>query len=129
MACQMTCDAGDMKSGVSFAPFAASSSSASSTSSPPSRQVTRWADNAGFRYSEKEAHVLLDDLLSLTDILFNLFQRCDEIDYFTYELLADYFQDDNTRLSSDESALIKKARSYDNQAWTRMSGTVLEPVE
>jgi hypothetical protein len=91
--------------------------------------MTRWADNAGFRYSEKEAHVLLDDLLSLTDILFNLFQRCDEIDYFTYELLADYFQDDNTRLSSDESALIKKARSYDNQAWTRMSGTVLEPVE
>jgi hypothetical protein len=78
--------------------------------------------------SLKEGHVVLDDLLSLTAILFKLHDRSDEVDEAVHVELARHFSTATTLPSDSDNALIEKVLSYDDRAWRRMPGTVQESV-
>ncbi|GMI41680.1 hypothetical protein TeGR_g13921 [Tetraparma gracilis] len=61
--------------------------------------------------SLKEGHVVLDDLLSLTAILFKLHDRSDEVDEAVHVELARHFSTATTLPSDSDNALIEKALS------------------
>ncbi|GMI32157.1 hypothetical protein TeGR_g11317, partial [Tetraparma gracilis] len=80
-------------------------------------------------FSSKDALLLLDDLLSLVAVLFSTYQRCSEIDTLVLVELAARFRASTTAPTVAEKALIDKSVAYENQDWTRLKGTVTEPVE
>jgi hypothetical protein len=91
----------------------------SSSSSPSSGGV-----------SSKDARLIVDDLLSLVSCLFNLYSRCDEIDDAVEADLVKRFASPSTPPPTPaEDAIVDKARKYlGAQRWTRIKGTIREPV-
>jgi hypothetical protein len=81
------------------------------------------------RVSSKDALLLLDDFLSLVAVLFSTYQRCSEIDKLVLAELATRFRTSTTSPTAAEKALIDKHATFGDKNWTRLKGTVREPVE
>lgn len=79
--------------------------------------------------SSKDAHLLLDDLLSLVAALFRIYERCDKIDEAVHEALVKRIRADESAPSEAEGALVDKSVRFEDRKWSRIKGTVMDPVE
>ncbi|GMI22661.1 hypothetical protein TeGR_g285, partial [Tetraparma gracilis] len=79
--------------------------------------------------TSEEALLVLDDLLSLLTSLYERFARPDEVDAAVHKKLAAEFLSSTTPTSEHEDSLLERARGYASKPWTRMAGTVSNPVE
>ena len=107
-------------------PGSASTATANVDSSAP---MTTAGAVSRLRVSSKDALLLLDDFLSLVAVLFSTYQRCSEIDSLVVAELATNFQTCTTPPTAAEKALIDKHATFGDKNWTRLKGTVREPVE
>jgi hypothetical protein len=79
--------------------------------------------------SSKDAHLLLDDLLSLVAALFRIYERCDKIDEAVHEALVKRIRADESAPSEAEGALVDKSVRFEDRKWSRIKGTLMDPVE
>ncbi|GMI30183.1 hypothetical protein TeGR_g3207, partial [Tetraparma gracilis] len=82
----------------------------------------------GLQLRPEQAGAVLDDLLSLVSIMFNLCDRSDEVDVQVEKSFAEYFLATRTHPTAAENKMIERLLKFMDKPWERKAGTIMEPV-